>query len=48
MQMVTDRNLTTHTYNEELARKIRQQIRELYFVQFELLEHYLVNKSHEI
>jgi nucleotidyltransferase substrate binding protein (TIGR01987 family) len=47
MQMVTDRNLTTHTYDQELAAKIRLQIRNQYFGQFELLAQKMEIKSRD-
>lgn len=45
MQMVTDRNLTTHTYDEALAYKIRLFIRQNYFQQFESLAALLNTKA---
>lgn len=45
MQMVTDRNLTTHTYDEALADKIRLLIRQNYFKQFESLAALLNTKA---
>jgi nucleotidyltransferase substrate binding protein (TIGR01987 family) len=31
IQALEDRNLTTHTYNEETAQQVEQKIREMYF-----------------
>lgn len=34
IDMIDDRNLTAHTYNEERAKEIYNKIREKYFAQF--------------
>lgn len=34
MKMLQDRNRTTHTYNEEVAAAIANNIRQIYFAQF--------------
>jgi len=36
MNMISDRNLTSHTYNEKVARKIAAAILDYYFGEFEL------------
>ena len=37
MDALLNRNITTHTYNEELAEKILKEIKERYFLQFKKL-----------
>jgi len=41
MQMLPDRNLTVHTYNQETARKIVDNIRQSYFSMFLQLQNTL-------
>ena len=38
MDMIKSRSLTSHTYNEEIAEKIVQDIVQKYFHEFSLLE----------
>ena len=38
MQMVADRNNTSHSYDEAIAKEIVENIRELYFAQFKALK----------
>ncbi|HHE64817.1 MAG TPA: nucleotidyltransferase [Bacteroidetes bacterium] len=38
MSMIESRNQTLHTYNEEVAKEIVKNIKELYFDQFLILE----------
>jgi nucleotidyltransferase substrate binding protein (TIGR01987 family) len=37
MAMITDRNLTSHTYNEDVTKKIIEHIVEDYYPEFQLL-----------
>lgn len=37
MNMIKSRNLTSHTYNEETAEEIFEEIKENYFSKFEML-----------
>jgi len=52
MQMLKDRNLTSHTYNEEVADEIAENIINKHFALFEslktVLEKQAGNKNHEI
>ena len=41
MQMLQDRNLTVHTYNQETAQKIVDNIRQSYFSMFLQLQNTL-------
>lgn len=43
MNMIESRNQTSHTYNEEVAKEIVKNIKELYFNQFLLLENKLLS-----
>ncbi len=36
--MINDRNLTSHTYNEQLSSRIVKSIVEVYFSEFEKLQ----------
>ena len=42
-----DRNLTSHMYNEDIAKKVETMIREVYAPLFHSLENELVELSHE-
>jgi len=37
VEMILDRNLTTHTYDEKIAEKVYQNIREKYYSALELI-----------
>lgn len=39
MEMITSRNQTAHTYNEEAAGEIAEKVRESYLDAFNALEH---------
>ncbi len=47
MEMIKDRNLTTHTYNEGTAAEIASGILECYAVEFDKLERRLTALEHE-
>lgn len=43
MKMITSRTLTSHTYNEEIAKQIADDILKLYYNQFTILQKKLIN-----
>lgn len=47
MDMIKDRNLTSHTYNEQVSSEIVKSIINLYFSEFEILQTKLKNFKDE-
>ncbi len=47
MAMITDRNLTSHTYNEDVTKKILAHIVDEYYDQFQLLHKKLTELAEE-
>jgi nucleotidyltransferase substrate binding protein (TIGR01987 family) len=45
MDMIRSRNLSSHTYDERVVAKVKQDILERYFEQFELLESTLQTRT---
>lgn len=45
IKALEDRNLTTHTYNEEVAQKVEQQIRQEYYPLLERLQESFANRA---
>ena len=44
IDMIKSRNLTSHIYNEDIAKKVYQDIKNKYLIQFEKLKQELENK----
>lgn len=45
IQLLTDRNLTTHTYDEETSKQVEMLIHEHYYILLKELHNYLKNKN---
>lgn len=45
LQLLTDRNLTTHTYDEETSKLVEKLIHEHYYTLLKELYNYLKNKN---